>query len=244
MEKCEFSFLCNKRWVDLMPLNALDVKFCDVCNKNIYRIHDRDEFLNRARNNECVAIFAEILKKDQNKKNDVDYFVVHSEILNKLSDILITVENFQIDTWRLVFIEKLNRVFDLQTAIYDELLDDVIQYLTKNDLDQIIEILQNAGISFNTLYHDENVEDLMGIPAWISDGNDVIDPILMRPISDLDLKLELVDRLNSVDIYTIRDILICSKHYLISGFNINQLDISIIEEALASRGLTFGMKII
>jgi hypothetical protein len=47
---------CPLQWENLEPTNASDIRFCDVCQRNVFYCETPDRFLEAARQGRCVAI--------------------------------------------------------------------------------------------------------------------------------------------------------------------------------------------
>ena len=60
-----FRFRCPKVWASLTPTSAPAIRFCGVCNKNVYYASTEDELEQHSRAGRCTAFF------DRNK--DVEF---------------------------------------------------------------------------------------------------------------------------------------------------------------------------
>lgn len=56
IENCRilFKFRCPKTWDQLKETSNYDVRFCEVCKKNVYFCYSNDDI--KRRNGECIAI--------------------------------------------------------------------------------------------------------------------------------------------------------------------------------------------
>ncbi len=69
-----------------------------------------------------------------------------------------------------------------------------------------------------------------------------IDPILMRPVDDLELTVRSANCLKAENIYYIGDLIQRTETELLKTPNLGRKSLNEIKEVLASRGLTLGMK--
>ncbi len=70
-----------------------------------------------------------------------------------------------------------------------------------------------------------------------------IDPILLRPVDDLELTVRSANCLKAENIYYIGDLIQRSENELLKTPNLGRKSLNEIKEVLASRGLTLGMKL-
>ena len=80
----------------------------------------------------------------------------------------------------------------------------------------------------------------MGGPAR---GGPVVDPILLRPVDDLELTVRSANCLKAENIYYIGDLIQRTENELLKTPNLGRKSLNEIKEVLASRGLTLGMKL-
>ena len=86
--------------------------------------------------------------------------------------------------------------------------------------------------------------DLKGLPTQIEEKKATqIDPILMRPVDDLELTVRSANCLKAENIYYIGDLIQRSETELLKTPNLGRKSLNEIKEVLASRGLTLGMKL-
>lgn len=71
----------------------------------------------------------------------------------------------------------------------------------------------------------------------------VIDPILLRPVDDLELTVRSANCLKAENIYYIGDLIQRTENELLKTPNLGRKSLNEIKEVLASRGLTLGMKL-
>jgi DNA-directed RNA polymerase subunit alpha len=70
-----------------------------------------------------------------------------------------------------------------------------------------------------------------------------VDPILLRPVDDLELTVRSANCLKAENIYYIGDLIQRSENELLRTPNLGRKSLNEIKEVLASRGLTLGMKL-
>jgi DNA-directed RNA polymerase subunit alpha len=70
-----------------------------------------------------------------------------------------------------------------------------------------------------------------------------IDPILMRPVDDLELTVRSANCLKAENIYYIGDLIQRTENELLKTPNLGRKSLNEIKEVLATRGLTLGMKL-
>ncbi|HET7160005.1 MAG TPA: DNA-directed RNA polymerase subunit alpha, partial [Burkholderiales bacterium] len=86
--------------------------------------------------------------------------------------------------------------------------------------------------------------DLKGMPALIEEKKaSQIDPVLLRPVDDLELTVRSANCLKAENIYYIGDLIQRTETELLKTPNLGRKSLNEIKEVLASRGLTLGMKL-
>jgi DNA-directed RNA polymerase subunit alpha len=86
--------------------------------------------------------------------------------------------------------------------------------------------------------------DLKGTPAQAEVPKaQQIDPILMRPVDDLELTVRSANCLKAENIYYIGDLIQRTETELLKTPNLGRKSLNEIKEVLASRGLTLGMRL-
>ena len=86
--------------------------------------------------------------------------------------------------------------------------------------------------------------DLKGMPAQIEEKKATqIDPVLLRPVDDLELTVRSANCLKAENIYYIGDLIQRTETELLKSPNLGRKSLNEIKEVLASRGLTLGMKL-
>ena len=74
-------------------------------------------------------------------------------------------------------------------------------------------------------------------------GNTNFDPILLRPVDELELTVRSANCLKAENIYYIGDLIQRTENELLKTPNLGRKSLNEIKEVLASRGLTLGMKL-
>ncbi|MDP2810194.1 MAG: DNA-directed RNA polymerase subunit alpha [Rhodocyclaceae bacterium] len=86
--------------------------------------------------------------------------------------------------------------------------------------------------------------DLEGTPVSVeSPKQTAVDPILLRPVDDLELTVRSANCLKAENIYYIGDLIQRTETELLKTPNLGRKSLNEIKEVLASRGLTLGMKL-
>jgi len=86
--------------------------------------------------------------------------------------------------------------------------------------------------------------ELKGMPTHIEEKKQTqIDPILLRPVDDLELTVRSANCLKAENIYYIGDLIQRTETELLKTPNLGRKSLNEIKEVLASRGLTLGMKL-
>ena len=86
--------------------------------------------------------------------------------------------------------------------------------------------------------------DLKGMPAQIEEKKATqIDPVLLRPVDDLELTVRSANCLKAENIYYIGDLIQRTETELLKTPNLGRKSLNEIKEVLASRGLTLGARL-
>ncbi len=96
-------------------------------------------------------------------------------------------------------------------------------------------ILQHQLGAFVELRHEEHKES--------SEPVDNVDPLLLRPVDDLELTVRAANCLKAENIYYIGDLVVRSENDLLKTPNLGKKSLMEIKNVLASRGLSLGMKL-
>ena len=93
-----------------------------------------------------------------------------------------------------------------------------------------------AGLEMNELGRD-------GFPPQQDRPNDKWDPILLRPVDELELTVRSANCLKAENIYYIGDLIQRTETELLKTPNLGRKSLNEIKEVLASRGLTLGARL-
>ena len=80
-------------------------------------------------------------------------------------------------------------------------------------------------------------------PAIRSESGAAIDPLLLRPVDDLELTVRSANCLKAENIYYIGDLIQRTEQELLKTPNLGRKSLNEIKEVLAAHGLTLGMKL-
>ena len=87
------------------------------------------------------------------------------------------------------------------------------------------------------------IEGIFEQSAQRSSGASSFDPILLRPVDELELTVRSANCLKAENIYYIGDLIQRTENELLKTPNLGRKSLNEIKEVLASRGLTLGMKL-
>jgi DNA-directed RNA polymerase subunit alpha len=85
--------------------------------------------------------------------------------------------------------------------------------------------------------------ELAAFDAPAPRNNQQFDPILLRPVDELELTVRSANCLKAENIYYIGDLIQRTENELLKTPNLGRKSLNEIKEVLASRGLTLGMKL-
>ncbi len=107
-------------------------------------------------------------------------------------------------------------------------------------LRESVRILQDQLAVFGSIHQDQGVapeeEDSANTPP-------PLDPILMRPVDDLELTVRSANCLKAESIYYIGDLIQRTENELLKTPNLGRKSLNEIKEVLAAHGLTLGSKL-
>ena len=89
----------------------------------------------------------------------------------------------------------------------------------------------------------EGGEDPFTQPSGSQRASATFDPILLRPVDELELTVRSANCLKAENIYYIGDLIQRTENELLKTPNLGRKSLNEIKEVLASRGLTLGMKL-
>jgi DNA-directed RNA polymerase subunit alpha len=85
--------------------------------------------------------------------------------------------------------------------------------------------------------------ELAAFDAPVTRGASQFDPVLLRPVDELELTVRSANCLKAENIYYIGDLIQRTENELLKTPNLGRKSLNEIKEVLASRGLTLGMKL-
>ncbi len=97
-------------------------------------------------------------------------------------------------------------------------------------------ILQHQLAAFVELQHEE--------PSAREDQHQQLDPILLRPVDDLELTVRAANCLKAENIYYIGDLVQRSENDLLKTPNLGKKSLTEIKSVLSQRGLSLGMHVV
>ena len=121
-------------------------------------------------------------------------------------------------------------------------LDKLIVEIETNGVIEPEEAIRNAA---RILMDQLSVfADLEGTPMPVEHQKAVqVDPLLLRPVDDLELTVRSANCLKAENIYYIGDLIQRTENELLKTPNLGRKSLNEIKEVLAARGLTLGMKL-
>jgi DNA-directed RNA polymerase subunit alpha len=124
----------------------------------------------------------------------------------------------------------------------------------RTDLDKLIVEIETNGVvepeeairyAARILMEQLSVfADLEGTAPSVESSKPIqVDPVLMRPVDDLELTVRSANCLKAENIYYIGDLIQRTENELLKTPNLGRKSLNEIKEVLAARGLTLGMKL-
>ena len=228
----------------------------------VLRLHNRDEaILTLKKSGEGVVTAADIEPIHDVEIINPDHVIAHLTAGGKL-DVQINVEKGR------GYVAAVTRRGDEEARSVGGLMLDAsfgpvrrVSYAVESarveqrtDLDKlVIDIETNGAIdpeeavryAARVLVEQLSVfADLKGTPALIEEKKATqIDPVLLRPVDDLELTVRSANCLKAENIYYIGDLIQRTETELLKTPNLGRKSLNEIKEVLASRGLTLGMKL-
>ena len=59
IRNCRFAFKCDRKWDDLTETREGEIRFCNVCEKEVHFCEDDDQLARSVKLNRCVAFLRE-----------------------------------------------------------------------------------------------------------------------------------------------------------------------------------------
>ena len=136
--------------------------------------------------------------------------------------------------------------YDVQSARVEQQTDLdklILEVETNGTIDPEEAIKEAALILRNQLsiFVDLEAEQAEEIPASSSEPE--IDPVLLRPVDDLELTVRSANCLKAESIYYIGDLIQRTEMELLKTPNLGKKSLTEIKDVLASRGLSLGMRL-
>jgi len=121
-------------------------------------------------------------------------------------------------------------------------LDKLIMEIETNGVIEPEEAIRNAA---RILMEQLSVfADLEGTALPVEHQKSVqVDPLLLRPVDDLELTVRSANCIKAENIYYIGDLIQRTENELLKTPNLGRKSLNEIKEVLAARGLTLGMKL-
>ena len=104
-------------------------------------------------------------------------------------------------------------------------------------------IRQSASILVDQLVVFAQLEGTQAIGDAAPSRSPAVDPMLMRPVDDLELTVRSANCLKAENIYYIGDLIQRTENELLKTPNLGRKSLNEIKDVLAARGLTLGMKL-
>jgi len=104
-------------------------------------------------------------------------------------------------------------------------------------------VRQSARILMDQLQVFGALEGMTETSAAAAARSPQVDPILLRPVDDLELTVRSANCLKAENIYYIGDLIQRTENELLKTPNLGRKSLNEIKEVLAARGLTLGMKL-
>ncbi len=130
---------------------------------------------------------------------------------------------------------------DLDKLVLDVQTNGVIS--PEEAVRQSARILMDQISVFVSLADKDAGQSPLGVGLGQGGGGAQIDPVLLRPVDDLELTVRSANCLKAENIYYIGDLIQRSENELLKTPNLGRKSLNEIKEVLAARGLTLGMKL-
>jgi DNA-directed RNA polymerase subunit alpha len=228
----------------------------------VLKLHNRDEsVLNLKKQGECVVTAGDIEVSHDVEIINPEHIIAHIAPGGKL-DMQIKVESGR------GYVPATTRALAKEGRTIGNILVDAsfspvkrVSYAVESarveqrtDLDKLIMDIETNGVvepeeairyAARVLVDQLSLfADLKGTPAPIEQPKmPQVDPILVRPVDDLELTVRSANCLKAENIYYIGDLIQRTETELLKTPNLGRKSLNEIKEVLAVRGLTLGMKL-
>ncbi|MEQ1882288.1 MAG: DNA-directed RNA polymerase subunit alpha [Burkholderiales bacterium] len=228
----------------------------------VLKMHNRDEsVLNLKKQGECVVTAGDIEVSHDVEIINPEHIIAHIAPGGKL-DMQIKVESGR------GYVPATTRALAKEGRTIGNILVDAsfspvkrVSYAVESarveqrtDLDKLIMDIETNGVvepeeairyAARVLVDQLSLfADLKGTPAPIEQPKmPQVDPILVRPVDDLELTVRSANCLKAENIYYIGDLIQRTETELLKTPNLGRKSLNEIKEVLAVRGLTLGMKL-
>lgn len=119
----------------------------------------------------------------------------------------------------------------------------IIELQTNGTVEPESAIRQAATILQNQLSVIVNLETVAGEQAYKEVGNFDMDPLLLRPVDELELTVRSANCLKAENTYYIGDLVQKTEAELLKTPNLGKKSLTEIKDVLAQRGLSLGMRL-
>lgn len=228
----------------------------------VFKLHNREEAtLHLAKDGEGIVRAGDIAVSHDVEIVNPDHVIAHVSAGGKLS------MELKVEKGRGYVPGNLRQIGDSNKSIGSLVLDASfspvrrVSYFVESarveqrtDLDKLIMEIETNGViepeeSIRTaariLMEQLSVfADLEGTALPIEHQKTVqVDPLLLRPVDDLELTVRSANCLKAENIYYIGDLIQRTENELLKTPNLGRKSLNEIKEVLAARGLTLGMKL-
>ena len=227
----------------------------------VFKLHERDEVtLRLAKDGEGVVRAGDIETAHDVEIINPDHVIAHLSTGGKLA------MEIKVEKGRGYVPGNLRQLADSKTIgklVLDASYSPIrrVSYLVESarveqrtDLDKLVIDIETNGV----IDPEESIRyaarvlveqlavfaDLEGAPLAVETKKAVqVDPILLRPVDDLELTVRSANCLKAENIYYIGDLIQRTENELLKTPNLGRKSLNEIKEVLAARGLTLGMKL-
>jgi DNA-directed RNA polymerase, alpha subunit, bacterial and chloroplast-type len=234
----------------------------------VFRLHERDEVtVSLRKEGDGVVTAADIQFPHDVEIINPDHVICHLSGAGKL-DMQIKVEKgrgyvpgnvrrYGDDSPNIIGLIRLDASFSPVLRVSYAVENARVEQRT--DLDRLVmEVETNGAITAEEAIRAAArilVEQLMVFAKFEDDGHEIVteeaprattqqyDPILLRPVDELELTVRSANCLKAENIYYIGDLIQRTEHELLKTPNLGRKSLNEIKEVLASRGLTLAMKL-